>query len=71
MATANDRSVLRLEGQLQGARNRLAEAEKAREPLESGSAEYMSRSRIVDRTWMRVRRLERELEAVRLARAGR
>jgi len=69
MAAADDRSVARLPAQLTDARDQLAAAEQFRDRAEPGSADYLRWVRVASRSWMRVRRLERELEAVRLANA--
>jgi hypothetical protein len=71
MAIADDRSIARLEARLNKARAELASAEQLRDGAGVGSATHSRGTRAVDSAWMRVRRLERELEAVQLANQGR
>ena len=66
-ASGEDRVIERLETRLKDARDLLATAERARDAAEPGSADYRRGVRAVGSSWMRVRRLEREVVAVRLA----
>lgn len=67
----DDRSLARIEVRLVDARAELAAAQEARKSVEPGSRAYQQRDRIVVKKWSVVGRLERELEAVRLAGANR
>jgi hypothetical protein len=65
------RSTRRLEDRLSEARQQLTAAEQARDAAEAGSADFRKRVALAERRWLRVRQLERELEAVRLAQSRR
>jgi len=65
------RSARRLEDRLSEARQQLTAAEQARDAADPGSADFRKRVAVAGRRWLRVRQLERELEAVRLAQTRR
>lgn len=63
----DERPVKRLEDSLNHARDELAAAEKSRDEAEPGSEDHSRHASEASRRWIRVQRLQRELEAVRLA----